>query len=343
MAGVTIKTIEKKEVWENFLRGRGDASFLQSWYWGEFEKELGKRIARVGFYQGGRLSGVMLAIVEDARRGRHLVVPAGPVINWKDKGLVLAFVNTARRIAKDYSCTFVRVRPQLLANEFSRQTFVGLGFKAAPMHLHAQLTHQLDITKSKEELLSSMRKSTRYEIRKAINLGIEVEKSFDPDDIDSFYNLQLETARRQGFVPFSREFLQKQFEIFAKEGLACLFTAKYKQEVLNQAFVIFYGREAVYHYGASSPAGREYPGAFIVQWEAICEAKRRGLGIYNFWGVAPLDKKSHRFYNLSIFKRGFGGVDVEYLPAQDLIIDRKRYLVNFLVETVRKKFRGLDR
>jgi lipid II:glycine glycyltransferase (peptidoglycan interpeptide bridge formation enzyme) len=110
---------------------------------------------------------------------------------------------------------------------------------------------------------------------------------------------------------------------------------------LAQAFVIFYGKEAVYHYGASTDEGRHYPGAYLIQWEAIKEAKKRGMTRYNFWGVAPENNANHRFSGLSLFKRGFGGEDFEYLHAQDLIINYPRYLVNYLVEFLRKKFRNV--
>jgi lipid II:glycine glycyltransferase (peptidoglycan interpeptide bridge formation enzyme) len=60
---------------------------------------------------------------------------------------------------------------------------------------------------------------------------------------------------------------------------------------------------------------------------------------YNFWGVAPIDSKDHRFSGISIFKRGFGGEDVQYLHAQDLIINYPKYAINFGVEQLRKVIR----
>ena len=60
---------------------------------------------------------------------------------------------------------------------------------------------------------------------------------------------------------------------------------------------------------------------------------------YNFWGVAPVESADHRFSGLSLFKRGFGGEDVAYLPAHDLVIDNKRYLINYLIEKTRRALR----
>lgn len=334
MSEIITKIVESKKEWEDFLSKHDEANFLQSWYWGEFHKNLSQKIQRTGFYQNNKLKGVMLSIIEEAKRGRHLIVPAGPIISWDDKEIISAFVKEIKKIAYLNDCGFVRVRPQLLSNDFSKKLFKDLGFTNSPMHLHAQLTSQLDITKPEEELLKNMRKNTRYEIKKAEKESIKITASKDPKDIRKFYNLQVETSLRQKFTPFSYEYLHEQFKIFAENNLAFLYNAYFGKKLLAQAFIIFYGQEAVYHYGASTDEGRKHPGAYLIQWKAILEAKKRKLTRYNLWGVASDPK--HRFYGLSIFKRGFGGEDVDYLPAQDLVINYPRYLINLGIEKFRK-------
>jgi lipid II:glycine glycyltransferase (peptidoglycan interpeptide bridge formation enzyme) len=201
------------------------------------------------------------------------------------------------------------------------------------------LTHRLDLSLSEEELLARMRKSTRYEIKRAEKLGVRVEKSQDERMSESFYQLQLETAKRQKFVPFSLTYWQEQFAVFSRDNEVILYTSYLEDELLAQAMIIFYGKEAVYHYGASTMLARKYPGAYLIQWAAIKEAKKRGCQRYNFWGVAPVDNDDHRFAKLSVFKRGFGGEDFAYLKAHDLIIDKIRYKINTMVEKRRRKIR----
>jgi len=339
MDEITVKNIIDKEVWEDFILAHSEANFLQSWDWGEFHKTLNKNVFRTGFYNRNKLTGVMLSVVEPARRGRYLTVPGGPIIDWQDKYITDTFANKIRQIAKENNCVFIRTRPQLKSDEFSKNTFKNLGFIKAPMHLHAELTSQLDITKTEEELMVRMRKATRYEIRKAIKENIQISASKDEKEIKRFYDLQIETSKRQKFVPFSYKFLHEQFRIFAKNGNALLYKAEFKNKLLAQAFVIFYGKEAVYHYGASTDEGRKHPGAYLIQWEAIREAKKRKMTRYNFWGVAPEREVNHRFSGLSLFKRGFGGEDFEYLHAQDLVINYPRYLITYLIEQFRKKIR----
>jgi len=348
-----IKEITDKNAWEGFLASHPEASFLQSWYWGDFylalenpssraELATGRsKIQRTGFYRNLELVGVMLSIVEEAKRARYLTVPGGPIIDWKNKELVEAFVNEIKRIAEEKKCAFVRVRPQLESGNPAKKLFSSRGFRNAPIHLHAELTSQLDITKSEEEISAGMRKTTRYEIKGAVSMGIKISATTDPQSIKKFYDIQLLTAERQGFTPFTYKFIYEQFKIFSEADKALLYSAELENKLLAQAVIIFYGREAVYHYGASTDDGRKYPGAYLIQWEAIKEARRRGMERYNFWGVSPTENKNHRFYGISIFKRGFGGKDFEYLHAQDLVIDYPRYVLNLVIENIRKRMRNV--
>lgn len=338
MLKIFSKNITNRSEWETFIANHLEANFLHSWYWGEFQEKIGKKIIRTGFYSDGALSGLMLTIVESAKRARYLVVPGGPILNWNNKRLVTAFGNELRNLGKEHNCVFARVRPQLEDDDFSRRTFRDLGFSRAPMYLHAELTSQLNIRISEKELLGNMRKATRYEVKKTQSLGIKIEKNGDKNS-KNFYKFQIETAKRHKFVPFTKDFLETQFDIFIKNDKAILYTAKYKNKTLAQAFVIFYGEEAVYHYGTSTEEGRKYNGAYLIQWEAIREAKKRGMSRYNFWGVSPQDSNDHRFAGLSLFKRGFGGTDVAYLPAQDLVFNKPRYLINYFVERFRRILR----
>ena len=339
MVSITTKEITDISVWENFLSAHEEANFLQSWYWGAFHERLYQTISRIGFYRENQLVGVVLAVVEDAKRGRYLTVPGGPIISWEERNVIDAFVETIKTLARTHRCVFVRVRPQLTSSDHSKQLFREHGFRDAPMHLHAQLTSELDITKTLDELSSNLRKTTRYEIKKARNEGIVVSSTANPTAIQSFYDLQMKTAKRQGFVPFSYKYLYEQFCVFSEVGHALLYSAHLNNALLAQAFIIFYGTEAVYHYGASTDEGRRHPGAYLLQWEAIEEAKRRGVKKYNFWGVAPLDQPHHRFYGVSVFKRGFGGEEVSYLHAKDLVINPILYTFASSVELIRKKLR----
>ena len=122
---------------------------------------------------------------------------------------------------------------------------------------------------------------------------------------------------------------------------ARIYRAEKDGVLLNLALVLFFGEEADYFEAASTPDSRQYPGAYAVQWQAIRDARDMGKTRYNFWGIAASDDPAHRYAGVTTFKRGFGGQDVSYVPAYDLVIDNLRYSKNWLIETMRKKRRKL--
>lgn len=352
--------IKDRKRWETLLNRFPEANFLQSWAWGEFHRVLGHPVYRVS-----QRYGIFQAIVEPAKRARYLTVPGGPLVHeWNVESLT-PVISELKRIARDERCSFIRIRPQIFDSPSSRFTLRAFGFRPSPMHLHAETTRIIDLTKSDDQLLSEMRKSTRYEIRKAHKLKILVEQSTDERLIDRFIELQDETSRREHFVPFSKEYLLEQFRAFKEEQTVRIFYVSsltvipghnpestqnfYRSRIksgmthgiIAMAFIIFYRHEAVYHYAASSRAAREIPAAYAIQWAIIQEAKKRGCTTYNLWGDVPDEKlRDHRFAGPSLFKRGFGGEQVVHIHAHDLPLLWK-YWMNWIVERIRKGSRNL--
>lgn len=337
---IEVKEIKNKETWENFILTNPGQNFLQSWNWGEFNKNLNHKIFRLGFFNQGDLQGACLLIKKQAKRGTHLECPAGPLIDWNRPLFFKEFVNQLRKIGQEEKCLYARVRPQILDNFTNQTLFKNQGFISAPMHLHAENTWQLDVSKSEEQLLREMRKTTRYLVKKAIKQGVRVEQSTEEKDVDFLYQLQMEAVARHHFVPFPKKYFLAEFKAFIADDQIRIFKAIWKNKVLAIAFIIFYGQGAVYHYSGSSSRFPKIPASYALQWEVIKEAKKRNCRVYNFWGIAPTDNPRHRFAGVTLFKKGFGGYRVDYLHAQDLALNGTYWLIH-LFERIRKIYRRL--
>lgn len=340
MAKYTVEKITDKNIWEKFVLSKNPYSFLQSWAWGETNEKIGSKIFRLGFKKEDKLIGVCLMLKEDAKRGPHLLIPGGPVIDWKDKGLISFFIDEIKNIAVQEKAWFIRVRPELRDSEDSRNLFKSFGFISAPMHLHAENTWILNISKSEEEMLSGMRKTTRYLIKKSLNLNLKLEISKNPKAANILYKLQKETAKRHKFVGFSQKLFESEIESFTKDDNAGLFVCKNGNTILAAAIIIFYGDSAYYHFSGSTSSFLDIPFSYFLQWQIIKEAKRRGLKYYNFWGIAPNSDPNHRFAGVTLFKTGFGGERIDWLHAQDLKVS-PLYWVTYIFEILRRTFRRL--
>ena len=195
----------------------------------------------------------------------------------------------------------------------------------------------LDLGPSEDAILAGMRKTVRYEIRHAEKDGIEVFSTTNPEYLKEFFALYAQTSTRQGFVPHTG--IREEFEVFTKKHQAVLYLGKAGGQTLSAAIILYYGNQAIYHHGASVPS--KLPVSSVIQWEAIREAKKRGMNVYNFWGIAPENSLKHPWRGITLFKKGFGGREINYIHAQDLAIS-PMYVLPRTVELVRRISRGYD-
>jgi len=316
-----------------------EANFLQSAGWGKAHELTGEKVHYLGFYSQGDLVGSCLAIVKPAKRGRYLEIPGGPLLDWQNKPQVKHAFAGLKNLATEENCVFVRMRPNIPDTPENRKIFGQNGLHLSSMHLHAEHTVMIDLARSEEQLLADMRRQTRYEVRQANKLGIKVTSSHEKSAFGDFYQAQLATAKRQNFIPSPEDFILAQHEAFGDK--AKIYQAKLGNKTLALALVILQSPEAIYHEAASTPEGRSLPGAYGLQWQIIRDAKALGLKRYNLFGIAPPGATHHRYAGVTTFKTGFGGEQINYIPAYDLVVNPVRYQATRMFELIRKKKRGL--
>jgi len=323
------------------MKDFAEANFLQSPLWAETNRLIGHKPITREF--GGQAR--FLALVKDARRGRYLEIPGGPLLDWHDKALLKAVFADIVGLARQEKCVFVRFRPQLENTEANQKLIQGLrhsfDLRPAPMHLHAQNTVILDLDKSEDELLMAMRRQTRYEVRRGAKLGLQVTADSSEQMFKEFHAVQLETAKRQGFIPPSERELLAERTAFLPDHLRLYKVTDSENHPVAYGLILSYGAEAEYFEAASTELNRKLPGSTALLWQAIKDLKAQGIKRFNLWGIAPPGVTSHRYAGVTTFKTGFGGRVVEFIPAQDIVINRLRYKLDELVETVRKKKRNL--
>jgi len=197
----------------------------------------------------------------------------------------------------------------------------------------------IDVTQSENDILANMRKNTRYAIRRAQREHISVISNKSLDGLNKFLDLYHVTADREQFTPYSDAYIKHEFDAFQTADNAMIFNSgfhnspkdtippEFAQEGTSKnlaaSLVIFSKSSGFYHQGASIHT--KYPAAYILQWYAILEAKRRGCKYYSFHGIHDPGRTPKSWEGLSLFKHGFGGFQVDYLYTQDYIISPKYY------------------
>lgn len=334
----TSETEAKKEQAEELkrLKKYESPNFPQSEAWAKVNAAVGHKVISKKLSHGG----YMVMIIKNAKRGRFMEIPCGPVIDWqKDERIEEARAEIVRT-AKRERCAFVRLRPQLLDTPENLAIMKKMGAKLAPWYLAAEHTVIIDLSPSEEELLANMRRQTRYEVRRAAKLGIKVEKSNSEEMFKEFHKVQVKTAKRQGFIPPDYKTLLAEREAFSKN--AQIYVAKTPEgEPIAYGLILVDEDEGEYYEAASTDLNRKLPGAYALLWKATRDLKKKGVKRFNLWGIAPPGQPNHKFAGVTTFKKGFGGDTVAYIPAHDIVISKLRYAPDYVIEKIRKKKRHL--
>ncbi|MBI5222338.1 MAG: peptidoglycan bridge formation glycyltransferase FemA/FemB family protein [Candidatus Magasanikbacteria bacterium] len=341
-----VNEITDKELWERFVLEQKYALFPQSFKYGEFYQTLGEGSWIFGVFDGDNLIGGSLAVSVHAKRGNFLLLPYGPIAKEdKHQGAVLgALTAHLAGFAKKHGMDFIKVSPFWQNDQTHSDIFREFRYKNSPLHILAENTWLLDLSPSEDNLLKGTQKNHRYLIRRCAKEGIKVTKTSNPEELDEFNRLHDITARKHSFHRFSDSYIKSEFERFAKQKEAVLFKAFLPDGRLDSAaIIIYYGNMAAYRHGASANLDTRLPTSYLVQWEAIKEAKNRGMKWHNFWGIAPPKaSKKHPFYGITHFKKGFGGFGFDLVHCQDMPLTKKYYL-NWVVEKMRSIKRGFSK
>ena len=78
-------------------------------------------------------------------------------------------------------------------------------------------------------------------------------------------------------------------------------------------FLLRVGDRVVEPYGGMTEAGAECRANYLLKWESIRTSREQGATSYDMWGI------SHE--GIEHFKAGFGGREIKYVGAWDLVLD----------------------
>jgi hypothetical protein len=317
-----IEIIENKSIWNKFLDENNYLSFLQDFEYGEIEKSLGREVIRLALKDKEILGVCQIIGYKGKRKG--LVVHHGPVSIQED------FISEILKFLKENNYhkkyDFLRINPISPIPKIK-------GFIFAPTYAVTENFWIKEI-KDDKEMLEEMNETTRKLILDSLKKPfLEIEKTNDLEKFEIFWQIYQDLAKRKNFVPYPKEFIRKEFEIFSKENKALLFLGKVENKYCSGSLIIFSHQIAFYHHSASYPI--KEPLNYKLQWEIIQEAKSRGCKFYNLWGIARKESKEHPWYGLTQFKKSFGGKLIK-LPATIDYPFSFKYWFNYIYEKIKR-------
>ncbi len=373
---MNIFTATDESSWDEFLVSQPYRPFLQTWTMGEVYRAIGQEPVRLMVMDGNTVRGICFGHVVPAKRGRHLSIPYGPILdhcdNWDSEAGMIALLDELKRVARQHKCSFIRMSPFLPAVAAAKAGWPPLKSKPSPLHLLAEHLWYLPLTTSdswispfhhstisplsSDDIFKTLRSTHRNLIRRAQKEGVAIRPSTDPNkDIEHFLRLHDETRKRHGFTAYTDSFFRAQVELFALRGEATLYLAQYQEQIIAASVHMHIAGETSYHHGASTHAFSKIPASYLLQWTAIEDAIKRGDHVYNFWGIAPMKPQTenddalspkssvlspnHPFAGVTLFKTGFPGKLLELTHCRDIPLSASYHLTRGF-ELLRKWRRG---
>jgi lipid II:glycine glycyltransferase (peptidoglycan interpeptide bridge formation enzyme) len=161
--------------------------------------------------------------------------------------------------------------------------------------------------------------------KKEIEISI-IEKPTN-QQFEEFWRLMKKTSERDKFFLHPRDYYKKMLKDFS---CAKLVAATHKGQMISVKILVFFGDTVTYLHGASDYDFRPLMAPYLSQWFSIQEAKKRGYKFYDFWGI-----NEQRWPGITRFKRGFGGQEISYPQAHDVVFQPKWYYVYNLIKKIR--------
>jgi lipid II:glycine glycyltransferase (peptidoglycan interpeptide bridge formation enzyme) len=186
-------------------------------------------------------------------------------------------------------------------------------------------TLYIDLTPPESAILAQMKPKGRYNISVAQRHGVSVVEDVSRQGIEDFVSIYRETFDRKGRRGRSSGYFHDLIPLLLATERGSIFFSEYQGARIATALVVYSGRTATYYYGGSRAIHRNMMAPYLLHFEIMRTAKRRGCQTYDLFGVTPQSVPSDGWQEISNFKRKFGGRDVRLVPTFEFIYDPAAY------------------
>lgn len=312
---------------------------LQSWEWGEFRKQTGLQVERIGFYDQGKLQkGLEVTF--------HPIPVLGKTAGYAPKGFMPDEEQLAalKQLGAKHNALFIKLEPNVAqkVSATSAHSQIGqflLSHDCQPGRpLFTKYTFQLGLTKSEEDLFNNLTSKTRYNVNLAHKKGVTIIENSTAEGMEEYIKILEETTTRQGFYAHTPEYFRTMWKSLGESGMMRIFQAVYQDQILVSWIMFIFNGVLYYPYGASRSIHRDVMASNLMMWEMILLGKREGCHLFDMWGsLGPEPNPKDPWFGFHRFKKGYGGELMEFLGTYDLVMNEPLYKLFRVVENVRWK------
>lgn len=298
---------------------------FQSRFWAEAKRSRGWAPYAFSIEAGDSSSAVLVLVKRFAPLCSLAYVPFGPDLpSCPGLGISECIGEISMQLRKKLPPSVFAIRYDLPwdeVNDPNVATLEGMRFSTCSESVQPEGTVRIDLGPGYGQVMRNYRERAKRSLRRS---GQRVAVSLwdgSQRDFDSWYRVYLETARRDGFSPRAKRYLQDLLALDGKtgDGIRCNLVLAHEDGAIIGGIIVLFGTvEAVYLFGASLRDGHA-TSSHLLQDFAIRLACERGCKIYDLFGIAgPMGRGAH-LKGLELFKLSFGGQRYYRTPTTDYV------------------------
>ncbi len=161
--------------------------------------------------------------------------------------------------------------------------------------------HVISLHRGNEEVLRSMRPSTKRNILHAQKEDLRIEFCNSWEAVNSFFLLHCITRKRLGVPSQPLQFFRNIYKYLIAPGNGIVIRARFRGNLIAASVFLHFGTKAIFKYGASLPDRERVRPNNLIMWEAIKWYAERGFDSLSLGRTDPKDE------GLIQFKNGWGG------------------------------------
>jgi lipid II:glycine glycyltransferase (peptidoglycan interpeptide bridge formation enzyme) len=312
-SGTAKELLTDEQAWDEFVAAGPGSTHLQTTAWANVKRANGWSPRRVAIeVDGGRIGSQILIRRAGRLPWRVGYVARGPVGQPLSADNLVPLTEALRAAARDERLAYLVFEPEVEAGHGLEEALANAGWRRTS-HVQPESSRIVDLTRPEEALWSDLRSKWRQYVNKARRAGVSLVEG-DEARLPEFYGIYADAYRRVGVTSRSEHSFRIMWRELAPRGMAHLFIAEADGQAQAAMFMLSCGPRIAEVYGGSTPAGNETRANYLLKWEAMMRARDLGFTEYDMYGI-PHSGIAH-------FKAGFGGQEVQYVGAWELVIGR---------------------
>jgi lipid II:glycine glycyltransferase (peptidoglycan interpeptide bridge formation enzyme) len=338
---MNIAEVIDKHIWDTYLNQCQRKTFLQTYKWGEFQKDLGKKILRLAFLdENNTLLGISLCIYEKTPFGTQIYLPRGPLMTKETPEVYKSILNALVEYFENKNISCIKIDPAFTQKEEIAKVPQNIDFKHSINFIQSETNWMIDLVgNTEEELLTwckehGMSKNYPTYIRKARREGIDISFSNNIEDWKLFHTYLQKSGERKSFDVRPLTYFTTLHKYFSQNGVVRLGVAKRNGNILAMILIAVYGDEISCLYSAQTDIDTKLRAPMLLRWECMLMGQREGIKRFNNWGVLPEEryKPSNPGFGYSQYKRGFGGYLEQIERTYEYVYNKKLYPIQRLYD-----------